>query len=133
MNNKTEREEYLYHNTEKLLKKYRDILWNIEVATMQCEEDFKKEMNCTIEEFLDMSYKVLDGLKGSDIEKQMRAGALLSPVIQRIAECVGDSLCPFFKLLPVCGVFACAETFVYTIRTHSAPLIVIAAQPNFSK
>ncbi len=63
---KTEREEYLYHNTEKLLKKYRDIIWNIEVATMQCEEDFKKEMNCTIEEFLDMSYIVLDDLKGSD-------------------------------------------------------------------
>ena len=44
---KTEREEYLYHNTEKLLKKYRDIVWNVEVTTMQCEEDFKKEMDCS--------------------------------------------------------------------------------------
>ena len=44
---KNEREEYLYHNTEKLLKKYRDIVWNVEVATMQCEEDFKKEMDCS--------------------------------------------------------------------------------------
>ena len=45
--NRTEREEYLYHNTEKLLEKYRDISWSIEVATMQCEEDFKKEMECS--------------------------------------------------------------------------------------
>ena len=62
MNN--EREEYLYHNTEKLLKKYRDIVWNVEVATMQCEEDLKKEMDCSIEEFLDMSYTVMDDLNG---------------------------------------------------------------------
>jgi len=28
-NNKLSREEYLYHNTEKLLKKYRDIVWSM--------------------------------------------------------------------------------------------------------
>lgn len=31
-NERTAREEYLYHNTETLLKKYRDVAWNIEVA-----------------------------------------------------------------------------------------------------
>ncbi len=50
---KTEREEYLYHNTEKLLKKYRDIVWNVEVATMQAEEDFKKEMVCSCDGYFE--------------------------------------------------------------------------------
>ncbi len=31
------REEYLYHNTEMLLKKYRDVVWSIEVSAMQCQ------------------------------------------------------------------------------------------------
>ena len=39
MNVKSNRDEYLYHNTEKLLKKYRDIVWSVEVVTIQCEED----------------------------------------------------------------------------------------------
>ena len=79
---KNEREEYLYHNTEKLLKKYRDIVWNIEVATIQCEEDFKKEMDCSIEEFLDMPYKVMDDLKGSATEKQMKVLARNKKMIE---------------------------------------------------
>ena len=79
---KTEREEYLYHNTEKLLKKYRDIVWNVEVATMQCEEDFKKEMDCSIEEFLDMPYKVMEELNGSTIEKQMKVLARNKKMIE---------------------------------------------------
>jgi len=82
MMKKTEREEYLYHNTEKLLKKYRDIVWNVEVATMQCEEDFKKEMDCSIEEFLDMPYKVMEDLNGSTIEKQMKVLARNKKMIE---------------------------------------------------
>ena len=79
---KNEREECLYHNTEKLLKKYRDIVWNVEVATMQAEEDFKKEMDCSIEEFLDMPYKVMEDLNGSAIEKQMKVLARNKKMIE---------------------------------------------------
>lgn len=39
INDKLNKIEYLYHNTEKLLKKYRGIVWSVEVVTIQCEED----------------------------------------------------------------------------------------------
>ena len=48
INEKTAREEYLYHNTEKLLKRYRDIVWSIEVETLQAEKDFEEEMEYSI-------------------------------------------------------------------------------------
>ena len=50
-NKKLSREEYLYHNTEKLLKKYRDIVWSIEVETLQAEKDFEEEMEYSIRDF----------------------------------------------------------------------------------
>ena len=41
-----------YHNTETLLKKYRDVAWNIEVANMQMNMDSHNPIN----ELLDISY-----------------------------------------------------------------------------
>lgn len=55
-NEKMSREEYLYHNTEMLLKKYRDVVWSIEVSAMQAEIDFELEMDCKLDEFLEKSY-----------------------------------------------------------------------------
>ena len=69
---KVSREEYLYHNTELLLKKYRDVVWSIEVATIQAQMNFESEMNCKLEEFLEMSYDAGADLSGTDIEGQMR-------------------------------------------------------------
>ena len=46
---KVPREEYLYHNTEMLLKKYRDVVWSIEVSTIQAQIIFELEMDCKLE------------------------------------------------------------------------------------
>ena len=37
---RTEREEYLYHNTELLLKRYRDVVWSVEVSAIQTQISF---------------------------------------------------------------------------------------------
>ena len=76
-NNKTvdkkiSREEYLYHNTEVLLKKYRDVVWSIEVSTIQAQISFELEMDCKLEEFLEMSYAAGADLSGTNIQEQMR-------------------------------------------------------------
>ena len=42
------REEYLYHNTEMLLKKYRDVVWTIEVSAIQAQISFEMEMDCKL-------------------------------------------------------------------------------------
>lgn len=82
------REEYLYHNTEKLLKKYRDILWSIEVATLQAEKDFESEMEYSIGEFLDMPYSAMEDLKGAKVEKQMKVLARNKKMVELIDKSV---------------------------------------------
>ena len=69
---KISKEEYLYHNTEILLKKYRDVVWSIEVSAMQAQISFELEMDCKLEEFLEMSYSAGADLSGTHIQEQMR-------------------------------------------------------------
>ena len=69
---KMSREEYLYHNTEMLLKKYRDVVWSIEVSAIQAQISFELEMDCKLEEFLEMSYAAGADLSGTNIQEQMR-------------------------------------------------------------
>lgn len=74
--NKTEkkksREEYLYHNTELLLKKYRYVVWSIEVSTTRAQMRFELEMDCKLEELLEISCSIGADLTGTDIQEQMR-------------------------------------------------------------
>lgn len=69
---KGSREEYLYHNTELLLKKYRDVVWSIEVSTIQAQMSFELEMDCKLEELLEMSYVAGMDFSGTQIQEQMR-------------------------------------------------------------
>ena len=69
---KPSREEYLYHNTLKLLQKYRDVVWSVEAAVIQTRLNFELEFECKIEDFLDLSYAAGADLTGTDIESQMR-------------------------------------------------------------
>ncbi len=66
------KEEYLYHNTEVLLKKYRDVIWSIEVSAIQAQIGFELEMDCKLEEFLEMSYVAGADLSGTQLQEQMR-------------------------------------------------------------
>lgn len=66
------RNEFLYHNTEILLKKYRDVVWSIEASAIQAEISFELEMDCRLEEFLEMSYEAGADLSGTHIQEQMR-------------------------------------------------------------
>ena len=66
------REKKAYHNTELLLKKYRDVVWSIEVSAIQAQISFEIEMGCKLEEFLEMSYAAGADLAGTDIQEQMR-------------------------------------------------------------
>lgn len=69
---KKRREKNAYHNTELLLRKYRDVVWSIEVSAIQAQISFEIEMGCKLEEFLEMSYAAGADLAGTDIQEQMR-------------------------------------------------------------
>lgn len=58
----SEEENPLFHDTWKLLKNYRDAVWNLELAVQQVRNSFEIEFGSSIEEFLDSIY-----LAGADI------------------------------------------------------------------
>ena len=69
---KTDRAEYLYHNTELLLKKYRDVVWSIELSALHAEMKFELEMGCKLNDFLEMSYEAGLEFSGTQIQEQVR-------------------------------------------------------------
>ena len=71
-NIKNNREQYLYHNTELLLKKYRDVVWSVEVSMAWTNMNFEAEFGTKIDEFIEMSYCAGADLTGTDIEEQIR-------------------------------------------------------------
>lgn len=62
VNTPSEQENPLFHDTWKLLKNYRDAVWNLELAVQQIKNTFEIEYGNSIEEFLDSMY-----LAGADI------------------------------------------------------------------
>ena len=82
------KEEYLYHNTEMLLKKYRDVVWSIEVAMTQTQMNFELEMDCALGEFLEMSYIAGADLMGTQIQEQMRTLERNKKMLQMIEKAV---------------------------------------------
>lgn len=70
--NNCERNEYLYHNTELLLKKYREVVFSIEIGATQAEYDFESEMCCKLDEYLEMSHATAANFEGTKIVEQMR-------------------------------------------------------------
>lgn len=61
-------EDPLYHDTWKLLKKYRDVVWSLELSIQQVRNRFEIEYGNSIEDFLDSVYLAGADLSGSDIE-----------------------------------------------------------------
>ena len=47
-------ENPLYHDTWKLLKKYRDVVWSLEISVQHVRSKFEIEYGTSIEEFLEM-------------------------------------------------------------------------------
>ena len=46
----------LYHDTWKLLKKYRDVVWSLELSVQHVRTKFEIEYGTSIEDFLDSVY-----------------------------------------------------------------------------
>lgn len=56
------RDDPRYHDTRKLLKKYRDVTWSLELSVQRLKNQFHVEYGTDIEEFLDSVY-----LAGADL------------------------------------------------------------------
>ena len=61
-------EDPRYHNTWKLLKKYRDVVWSLELSVQQVRTQFQIEYDTSIEDFLDSIYLAGAELGGTELE-----------------------------------------------------------------
>lgn len=61
-----------YHDTWKLLKKYRDVVWSLELSVQQIKSQFQIEYGSSIEDFLDSVYMAGADLGGTQIENHAR-------------------------------------------------------------
>ncbi|MCM1528062.1 MAG: hypothetical protein NC091_12560 [Bacteroides sp.] len=68
-NNAIDTENPLYHDTWKLLKKYRDVVWSLELSVQQVRNKFEIEYGSSIEDFLESVYLAGADLSGSAIER----------------------------------------------------------------
>lgn len=57
-----------YHDTWRLLKKYRDVVWSLEVSVQQVRSKFQIEYGSSIEDFLESIYLAGADLGGSEME-----------------------------------------------------------------
>lgn len=62
------RDDPRYHDTRKLLKKYRDVTWSLELSVQKLKTQFNVEYGTDIEEFLDSVYLTGADLGGTELE-----------------------------------------------------------------
>lgn len=63
----------LFHDTWKLLKNYRDAVWNLELAVQQVRNTFEIEYGSSIEEFLDSMYIAGADVGGTKLENYAKS------------------------------------------------------------
>ena len=62
----------LYHDTWTLLRKYRDVVWSLELSVRRAQHKFQVEYGKSIEDFLDSVYVAGADLSGTDIEERAK-------------------------------------------------------------
>ena len=72
-NKRTEKQEdSRYHDTWRLLKKYRDVVWSMDLSVQQVKKEFEIEFGSSIDDFLDSAYLAGADLGGTKIENHAR-------------------------------------------------------------
>lgn len=62
------RDDLRYHDTRRLLRKYRDVTWSLELSVQRLRSQFHVEYGTDIEEFLDTVYQAGANLCGTELE-----------------------------------------------------------------
>ena len=65
-------EDSRYHDTWRLLKKYRDVVWSMEMSVQQVKKEFEFEYGSSTDDFLESVYLVGADLGGTKIENHAR-------------------------------------------------------------
>ena len=66
-------ENPLYHDTWTLLRKYRDVVWSLELSVQRVRRQFQIEFGSSIEDFLDSIYIAGLDFDNTDIAEQAKS------------------------------------------------------------
>ncbi|MBO5421281.1 MAG: hypothetical protein J6A67_05000, partial [Clostridia bacterium] len=66
-------ENPLYHDTWTLLRKYRDVVWSLELSVQRVRRQFQIEFGSSIEDFLESIYIAGLDFEGTDIAEQAKS------------------------------------------------------------
>ena len=66
-------ENPIYHDTWTLLKNYRDVVWNLELAVQHVRNSFEIEFGSSVDEFLDSIYLAGADLDGTKLENYAKS------------------------------------------------------------
>ena len=67
------KENSIYYDTWMLLKKYRDVVWSLELSVRQVCNRFRIEYGSTVDEFLESIYCAGADIGGSEIEQHAKS------------------------------------------------------------
>lgn len=70
--NQNPKEDPRYHDTWRLLKKYRDVVWSLELSVQQLKKKFEVEYGSSIDDFLESVYLAGADLGGTQLEDHAR-------------------------------------------------------------
>ena len=81
-------EDPRYHDTWRLLKKYRDVVWSLELSVQQLKKQFRVEYGSSIEDFLESVYLAGADLGGTQIEDHARCIERSNKMLTLVANAV---------------------------------------------
>ena len=71
--NNTQMDDMIFHNTELLLRNYRDVVWSLEVSVFHANTSFLEEYGSSLEDFLEMSYVAGMDVDASDVAARIKS------------------------------------------------------------
>lgn len=71
--NQEKLDDMLYHDTFTLLKKYRDVVWSLELSVQKVRRQFEMEMGSSIDDFLESIYLAGVDFKENGIEEHAQS------------------------------------------------------------
>lgn len=81
-------EDPRYHDTWRLLKKYRDVVWSLELSVQQLKNQFRIEYGSSIEDFLESVYLAGADLGGTQLEDHARCIERSNKMLTLVANAV---------------------------------------------
>ena len=103
-------ENPLYHDTWMLLRKYRDVVWSLELSVQQVRRQFQIEYGSSIEEFLESLYVAGITFEGSAIEDHGLYHAGRVQPFQLRHHCMAQDGEPPGRPLPPSGIYQACST-----------------------